>query len=191
MFTLIKVKNPMRSLLQLLRTEGERKTISRKKKRGGDAEQHSLLCKLITHPKQSKFRFILAQWRAEPRLFTEEDTDRYPHEIKQEGAKIPIRRLLHAVGHAVPGCWKPALCRHLHRGCGCRAAEQHQGRHEVPVAAHSCREAHGCVVKPDGVLVVVCFSLTSRKLRRRQSISRQNQTQLANKAAHARARCMA
>lgn len=85
------------------------------------------------------------------------------------------RLLLHAVGHAVeplgaslpagswpwaasPACLELALGRHLHRGCRCCTAEQHQGSHGVPVPAHSCGEAHGCDAKPDGVLVVVCFS---------------------------------
>lgn len=72
----------MRSLLQLLRTKGERRDISRNER--GDAEQHCFLCKLITHPKQSQFRFILAQRRAEPSLLTEGDTDRYSHKNQTE-----------------------------------------------------------------------------------------------------------
>jgi len=105
----------MRSLLQLLRTKGERRDISRNER--GDAEQHCFLCKLITHPKQSQFRFILAQRRAEPSLLTEGDTDRYSHKNQTEQgvknahleAAAACRGARSGASRGFPACWELAL----------------------------------------------------------------------------------
>lgn len=184
----------MRSLLQLLRTKGERRDISRNER--GDAEQHCFLCKLITHPKQSQFRFILAQRRAEPSLLTEGDTDRYSHKKSNRARckKCP------------PGgcCCTPWGTQCLAAGSWPWAAISTEAAGAAQQSSTEAAMGCQCQLTAAGKHTVVMRnqmefwwwfaflgSFTSRKLRRRQTISRQKQTQPANKAVCSRVCCAA